>query len=37
LCFGIDTARQRGTMAFVAVQALMDSPVLPLPLPDPGE
>jgi transposase len=37
LCSVIDTARQRGTMAFAAVQALMGTPALPLPLPDPGE
>jgi hypothetical protein len=33
----IDTARQRGTTAFSAVQALLGTPSLPLPLPDPGE
>jgi len=37
LCSVIDTARQRGTMAFAAVQALMGTPALPLPLPNPGE
>jgi transposase len=37
VCSVIDTARQRGTTAFAAVQALMGTPALPLPLPDPGE
>jgi transposase len=37
LCSVIDTARQRGTTAFAAVQALLGTPALPLPLSGSGE
>jgi transposase len=37
LCSVIDTARQRGTTAFSAVQALLGTPSLPLPLSGSGE